>query len=310
MITAKELKEYVEAHPKQIRRMTFADYPDLFILKYKHEVFWEGKWNEFLRECRGLVVDKNYNVVIRPFTKVFNWLEQGATYDFSRPVWAEQKINGFMAAATYVPQYDKVIVSTTGSLDSPYTKMATEMFAQTRVIEQIMERTYYRACTTFLFEIVHPDDPHIVKEDVGVYLLSSRNTVSFADAARSHLPDTLDRIAGDFRCHRPMWSITNFGNIVEEAKTAQHEGWVVFPYDDPYRDPGLKIKTPYYKTTKWFARMNPEKFRKQLQNVNQLKKEVDEEFFGLIDKIAEAPDQFINLNEQDRISFVENYFKS
>jgi (2Fe-2S) ferredoxin len=307
MFTAEELKSYVESHPKQVRRMPFAVYPELFVLKYKHEVFWEGKWNRFLRECRGLVVDRNYNPVIRPFTKIFNLDEQGARYAPDRMVYAERKVNGFMAGATYVPMYGEVIVSTTGSLDSDFTKMAREMLELSDALEVIKSNPVMHN-HTWLFEIVHPNDPHIVKEQTGAYLLSSRPTGFWSAPARDFTPGVYDGIAEVFGCLRAEWTTMSFSSLEKLAGSCKHEGYVVYPMDDIHGDAGLKIKSPYYKTTKWFARMKPEKMEKILKNVDELKKEVDEEFFPLIDKIASEPESFYNLSEQDRITYVEKFF--
>ena len=51
----------------------------LYVLKYKNSVFFNNLWgvDDRLLECRGTVVDEDYNVISRPFTKVFNSREHG-----------------------------------------------------------------------------------------------------------------------------------------------------------------------------------------------------------------------------------------
>lgn len=311
MFTAAELKQYVESHPKQVRRTTFSDYPDLFILKYKNEVFWEGKWNRFLRECRGLVVDKDYNPVIRPFTKVFNYREQGATYPLEMLVRAERKINGFMAAATYVPMYGEVIVSTTGSLDSPFTKLAREVLERTDALHYIANDSFFHGFT-FLFEICDPSDPHIIKEVPGAYLLSCRRTGEWDVPAREFSAQHMDEIGKLFKCFRPRHLVTDFGSIVGTSRSAKHEGWCVYPVEQEIgwkTDPGLKIKTPYYLATKWLARMRTEKLSEALLDIQTLKKSLDEEFYSLIDFIAQERETFIAMDDQQRIALIENFYR-
>jgi hypothetical protein len=36
-------------------------------------VFYDNLWNDYLEECRGTIVDENFNVVSRPFTKIYNY---------------------------------------------------------------------------------------------------------------------------------------------------------------------------------------------------------------------------------------------
>lgn len=49
----------------------------LFNVKYTRQVFFNNTWDELLRECRGLVIDQDYNVVVHPMRKVFNYMENG-----------------------------------------------------------------------------------------------------------------------------------------------------------------------------------------------------------------------------------------
>ena len=76
------------------------EFAGLSVLKYKNNVFWGNLWgkDDRLLECRGMVVDSHDNVVIYPFTKVFNHMENGTTAPDDKIVDAIQKVNGFMAA--------------------------------------------------------------------------------------------------------------------------------------------------------------------------------------------------------------------
>ena len=115
-------------------------YPELTVLKYKRSVFYENRFDEALREMRGLVMDKHNRIIVRPFKKQFNYSERIAK-DSKYPlhlsdeqrVDAVVKINGFLGCCTYVelpPQHPshaaafnhQVIYSTTGSIDSDFAK--------------------------------------------------------------------------------------------------------------------------------------------------------------------------------------------
>lgn len=45
--------------------------PYLYVLKYKRDVFFKNLWTPELEQCRGLIVDSDFNVVVRPFRKIF-----------------------------------------------------------------------------------------------------------------------------------------------------------------------------------------------------------------------------------------------
>jgi len=276
-------------------------YPGLFVMKYDRKVFYKNLWNtdEDLMEARGHVLDGQGVVVIRPFTKIFNFGENNTIIHRDDECIAIRKVNGFMAAATYVPKVGKVVVSTTGSLDSDFVKMAEE-YINEKFKGFLRDSFIHEGRTvTYMFEIVHPNDPHIVKEKIGAYLIGYRmvddDSPYSTDAIKEH---TLDFIARECGFLRPEWKTAIFGDIMIEAKSCQHEGFVVYSLDSGV---ALKIKSPYYLVLKAVAR------RKDILTLD--KKRVDEEFFGLIDHIKENAESFNLLTEQERITYMEGYIK-
>ena len=117
-----QLKQFVLDNPKLVSMKPAGE--DIFVLKYKRRVFYDNLWNDFLEECRGTIVDVEFNVVSRPFTKIYNYgIEKEApVLTADTKVTAHRKVNGFMVALTW--HNNDVLVSTTGSTDSPYVAMA------------------------------------------------------------------------------------------------------------------------------------------------------------------------------------------
>lgn len=273
-------------------------YPGLFVKKYTRKVFYDNLWheNKELMEARGHVELEDGTVVVRPFTKIFNRFENGTDINRDEIVLAVRKINGFMAAATYVPQLDKVIVSTTGSLDSDFVTLA-EHYVNERVQEVIKRYAIIRSPTTFLFEIVDPSDPHIIPEEVGAYLIGYRAVFD----ARPYESFTskeavMDDLADDMGVLRPSWTIARFDEVVNWAKECKHEGYVVYGNRTV-----LKIKSPYYLTLKAAAR------RKDIMSLN--KQNVDEEFYPLIDHLTLMGDSFTMMSEQERLDYMREFLK-
>lgn len=289
-LVAKHLQQYTENHPELVQVRTSLRYPELRVVKYKNKVFYKDLWTPELCEMRGLVVDEHWNVVVRPFDKIFNRGEVLApNWDHGEPVVAVRKVNGFMAALTKDEDYG-YIVSTTGSLDSPFVELAEKH------LEPIKSHGLING-VTYLFEIVDESDPHIVDEEPGPWLIGCRTVAS---RIQLHECD-LDIIARGMKVKRPEWKHCHFGEILEERKTVEHEGWVCYNFN---YDNAVKIKSAYYLTKKLFMRIRGEKLTPQWFSANR--DNIDEEFYPLFDAI-ERDAQFPDLDQMQRREWIERY---
>jgi hypothetical protein len=283
-----------------ITRKESTRYPGLFVKKYKRKVFYDNLWSEYdeLLEARGHVELADGTIVVRPFTKIFNRGENGTDIDRDETVIAVCKVNGFMACATYVPQVDQVIVSTTGSLDSDFVLMAEEYITDA-VKKTIKMITCEDHPITFMFEIVHPNDPHIISEEPGAYLIGVRYVDETTPYFSNKLTEeNLDYFASEeyLNVKRPHWCEVRFSDITDVMSEVRHEGFVVYGQDSKT---ALKIKSPYYLCLKAAAR------KKDIMTLN--KQLVDEEFYDLIDHIKDHEYVFNELDEQERLTYIRNY---
>ena len=281
------LKEFVEANPSLVTRKESRTYPGLFVIKYTRKVFFDNLWTPELKVCRGLVVDSDWNVVIRPFTKIYNRGERGTDFPAYEVVQAIEKKNGFMCAVTYVESLGKCVVSTTGSLDSDFVSLATPYVEP--FFAYIAE---YGRYTTWLFEICSPADQHIIAEKEGAYLIGGQE-VCIEDCALTE--KFLDITAAEMRAKRPLRQYILFGDLVADMKNCRHEGYVV-----RWCDSALKIKSPYYLVTKALARGN---FEKILAGAKQ---RIDEEYYPLLDYLKTLPN-FTSLEEQQKITIIRKF---
>ena len=286
-----------------IQRKKSTRYPGLFVKKYKKRVFYDALWNTDaeLLEARGHVEDEDGNIVVRPFTKIFNRGEMNTDIDRDETCIGVYKINGFMAGATYIPSIGKVIVSTTGSLDSDFVGYAEKYITEEK--KRKIEKAYWdegKVAVTHLFEICHPDDPHIIPEKEGAYLIGMRkvndDSPYFSTAENEAF---LDMKAAELGVLRPTWFCNQFNDIVKVASTTLTEGLVVYGQKSKTV---LKIKSPHYLVLKLCAR------KKDIASLD--KRKVDEEFFDLIDFVKSMGDEFTNLNEQERLMIMSNYINS
>lgn len=267
----------------------------LIVHKYKRKVFYDNLWNMHpdLVDARGLVTDKDDNIVQYPFTKVFNYKENGTTIPFDHNVMAIDKINGFMAAVTWYN--GQPLVSTTGSLSSDFVEMAKEMLPLHKM-EKIL--SLYKDFT-FCFEIVHVNDPHIIEEKFGAYLIGCREKLKGSKQVNQKL---LNGIAKKWGVMRPDIVTGSFYEILEQVKTYKREGYVVYDLDS---DVVLKLKTPYYLTSKFIARTK----KLELIFSGDYKQNFDEEYYSLCEHIQKnyTKESFLETSEQERLEFVRSW---
>lgn len=287
-------KEWIEANKHLVTMKESKNYPGLFVIKYKNRVFYDNLWTPELQQCRGLVLDSEYNVVVRPFDKIFNYMENGTTFDRVDIVTYTRKVDGFMGAITYSEEYGH-IYSTTGSLDSDYAKLVKKHL-------QRYEDYIKNPNLTMLFEICDVSDPHIIKEDEGAYLIGAVSKRGWHNTETS-----LDLIAEDGEFMRFKSSIGRFSDVVKLSKECKHEGYVVRLLNDHSKF--LKLKSPYYLVSKFLARKNGNNLVTMLENVKETKKTVDEEYYPLLDYLATIKEQFTQQTEQERLTTIETFFQ-
>jgi hypothetical protein len=271
-------------------------YPNLFLRRYKGKVFYDNLWHRdpLLLESRGHVTLSDGTLVINPFTKVFNYKENHTAIPDDETVLAVEKINGFMAAVTWVEAVQDVVVSTSGSLDSNHTTMATSMLSY--VIEQLRS---LRPSSTYIFEICHPSEPHIIQENIGVYLLGIRSTLSTTPYHSTFSDEQLlDVYARKLRASRPAYMLTTFASAKALLPTCTHEGYMVYAQSVQQ---SLKLKSPYYLALKAMSRK---------QDILSLDRQrVDEEFYPLLDHLRELGSTFSDKPEQERLTYIKYWLQ-
>lgn len=290
------LKQKYEKNKDLVTLKESTKYPGLFVLKYKKKVFFKGLWNPFLEEARGLVVDKDFNIVSRPFTKIYNYgvEQQAPEFDDYDLVHVYRKVNGFMVAATYYE--GNLIVSTTGSLDSLFVNLGRSYLEKCPLL---LEKLKEDESITAIFECCDNSDPHIVQETPGLYLLAVRDKMGSLFVQH----DYLKLFLGDEGLFLPSYSCEEFRFVKEKVSKVKHEGYVIY---DMYGEKASKIKSPYYLTKKMLMRKNMDKLMSM-----DAKEFLDEEFYPLIDYIKEFDrEYFSSLDELAKREYIEKWFES
>lgn len=272
----------------------------LSVFKYSREVFYRALWNEdpLLLEARGMVLDDEGNKIIWPFTKVFNYNENGTTLHPDTQVIAPRKVNGFMASARWYK--GELIVSTTGTLDSEYVAMAREHIEKLNIDNMMKE-------TTYLFEICDERDPHIVEEEEGAYLIGMRYMRYGAMANES----VLDHEALVIGAKRAEWTECTFGELLKINAECKHEGHMV-RLTDYAQTTVMKLKSPHYLTKKFLMRMGKNKVEYMFNETEEFLKNTDEEFYGVVHHITRVytVEDWKCRDDAHRRMIIEEYFEN
>jgi hypothetical protein len=218
-------------------------------------------------------------------------MENGTTIDPDHLVLAFEKINGFMACCSL--WHGEVLVSTTGSLVSPFVDMAKEILPMDKLKEHILPG--YSYC----FEICHPDDKHIIEEKVGAYLIGIRKN-EIGSKQEFEMFEQFYSIKG---ISIPRIVMCKFKELLGLVKHIRREGYVVY---DQESDTVLKLKSPYYLVTKFLARTK----KTNIIFSDDYKKYIDEEFYALCGWIQNtfAKAQWDTIGEQDKLNIVRGYY--
>ena len=283
-------------------------FPELRVLKYQNKVFYENRFDRALLEMRGLVLDRHNQIIVRPFDKCFNYSERTAPnspfplhLDDERRLDVVVKVNGFLGCCTSVELppdnpsatasfNGQILYSTTGSLDSDFSRLVEKHCAPRA---ELFRRWPNH---TFLFEINDPSDPHIIAEAEGITLIGLRRVSD----GHSYSEDELDRLAAAEGLRRPeRINAIRFADLKTLLANVRHEGFMV--RDAASGEVLCKLKSPYYLLSKLFART------RRLEDKLD-KRQMDEEYYPLIDHINAHRDRFNGLNEQEKIKFIQDFF--
>lgn len=279
------------------------------VFKYSKKVHFKKLWktNPWLEKARGLVLDKNGNIVVHPFDKLYNFGEYnvGQSLDTNKKVQVIEKVNGYLGCISKHPFKDELLLSTTGSVakEAPFVQMIND-FITPEYTKKLMN-FFNHNNMTLMFEVVHPEDPHIIEygeSDYGLWLIGAREKNL---NSKIESEEYLDRIAKELGFKRPKWEEETFGEVLDSLQSSQLEGFMI--RDGDTHEPLMKIKTNYYLVTKFVGRMGNNMVSMMFNHSEQFKeKKVDEEFYPIVDKIISkiSEKEFAEMPQGERVLFV------
>lgn len=291
---------------RKLAKVELAKEEGFRLFKYSKSVFYDAKWGEspWLAKARGLVLDIAGNIVVHPFDKVYNFGEQGAGDGLvdEQQVIAVEKLNGFLGCVSKHPYRNELLCTTTGMFESPFVSYLQD-FVEGDLRRRLLA-FLSRTPMTLMFEVLHPEDPHIIPYEAdqhGLWLIGARRLEESAQPLTEH---ELDELARDLGVPRPTWQVITFGELKRVVSDSRIEGYMV--RDAKSQKTLLKFKTPYYLVTKFLGRLSEKKTTFMFQNPKAFKKDIDEEFYPLVDALTDrlTREAFSTLSEAERLSLV------
>jgi predicted kinase len=289
------------------------------VYKYSKRTFWENRWDAspWLAKARGLVLDPAGAIVSHPFEKCFNYLENGAGSELAEdaPLVAVEKLNGFLGIVSAHPlERNALLVHTQGSFEGEFVRFIHDYLSAS--VAGRVKKYLATHDVTLLFEVIHPEDPHIIEYaagDHGLWLVGVR------DRAPDALPwpeEAVDEAAEVLGLRRPTWFRTTKTQLLarcraEDAALAKTEGWMARA-DAPGQVHLFKLKTPYYLTTKFLGRLSDGRIEHLYANPGQFKQTLDEEFYPLVDALAASctKEALKSMGDAERVSLVRQLLKT
>jgi hypothetical protein len=197
-----------------------------------------------------------------------------------------KKVNGYMACATL--HNGELIVSTTGTTTSEYAQWAKDLIVRDIKLWDIMLDDK----TTVLFEVVVPQDPHIVQEREGLHLLGVR-----------------EKTTGYFR---PMGESIrcSLEQALEIAKHDRGEGFMMYHFANGYYNYKncCKLKTPYYVGKKKLMRMTAKNVEIMYNNLPHTISTLPEMWHDVPEQIVQSvhKDTWLAMTDQQRRIILED----
>jgi T4 RnlA family RNA ligase len=223
------------------------EYPEgLIVLNY--DQIESPKADVVVRECRGLILDKDLNIVSRSFDRFFNYGEQEATFNPNTAI-AYEKIDGSLIKIYNWNNY--WYISTRGTAFAESKVNGWDITFKDMVFKalevdnednfQLKANHWFSKEFTYIFEVVGVENRVVTRyQEHALYLLAIRESLT-GEYYDNHVPLNRD----GFKIKVP--NQFKFNSVEECINTATHlpdlqEGYVVYESGVPV----CKVKSPAY----------------------------------------------------------------
>lgn len=150
------LDKMIEERYVSVQKHLEADY---YIYNYTQSAQFDRVWNDVTKTCRGLILDKNHNIIARPFSKFFNYSEIPLNEIPSGHFTFTDKYDGSLGIQYWYNDFP--YIATRGSFISDQSvhanKILQEKIKNNPELLEKLDKT-----KTYLFEIIYPENRIVV----------------------------------------------------------------------------------------------------------------------------------------------------
>jgi RNA ligase len=268
------------------------DHPTLPITIFNYSKFCQFKkeWNEITLQCRGLILDDNYNVIAKPFPKFFNLEEEKSIPN--EPYTIYEKLDGSLGILFF---YEGWHMATRGSFISEQSVKAKQILIQkySHLLDSL-NRDW-----TYLFEIIYPENRIVLnygdQEDIimlGIFDRNSLQEIELKDYGFPYLKPS-------------QYNSLSFKEL-KNLNIKNHEGFVI-KFENGKR---IKIKfEDYVQLHGIVTEFSNKKVWEMLStgaNFNDLLEVVPDEFFQKVKDVKEELENQFSSIKQKSISIAND----
>lgn len=231
--------------------ITIKKYDNYFLLNYSQ--IDSPKFHDIVKECRGIIIDNDLNVLCKSFDRFFNYNEDPNTEQFpitNAIVW--EKIDGSLVRIWWNKYLNKWTISTRGMAHAEG-NVSNNTYTFEEIILQTLNNSYdifdnLSKDNTYIFELVSPET-RVVKPygDKRLYLIGCINNITFEEYDYEYLYNLSLKINISLPQTYKLDNINDIVNSFKDMPTFD-EGYVCAVYNYPSKGKcwRLKIKNPSY----------------------------------------------------------------
>ena len=241
---------------------------DLWIYCYTEPCVYDNVRDEYTRMCRGLVLDKEGNIVARPFSKFFNYEE---LKEKPVPPYIMQEKLDWSLGILFNYKWER-IMATKWSFDSKQAKKWMEIFQKKYRFDILSPEI------TYLFEIIYPSNRIVVNygEEERLVLLGMMHTQEWHEVYWWHGLDDRPKEYGQRNNEEDLLSMQAKNIDNEEGYVCIAKDWTRFK---------MKFKE-YLKLHRIMTTCSSIMIRESMKNwddLSKLLKDVPDEFYKQVD---------------------------
>jgi len=257
---------------------------DIWVLNYTNKCQFDKNWCDETEICRGLIVDKDNNILARPFRKFFNYEEDIEVKLPDGDFKIYEKQDGSLGIFFFYN--GKWILSTRGSFESEQAKKGTEMFQKELDKFSSLDKT-----KTYIFEIIYPENKIIVDYEKKEMLI----LLAVIDTKTG---EELEIDKFDFDYTKEVKGVKDFTTLTNIPKD-NSEGFVI-KWSNGFR---LKMKyAEYTRLHKLLSGINERRIWDILRNgesLDEILDRVPDEFYNWTKEVKEKIEKrFCNLRDK------------